>query len=62
MNTPNTLADGVFATDVALGEYDVRGVLLVGNTRAVVWDTLSHPRDMARWLPLLASRESRRRL
>jgi glyoxylase-like metal-dependent hydrolase (beta-lactamase superfamily II) len=57
MTPPDTLGDGVFATQVALGEYDVRGVLLVGDTRALVWDTLSHPRDMARWLPLVGSRD-----
>jgi glyoxylase-like metal-dependent hydrolase (beta-lactamase superfamily II) len=57
MNTPETIGDGVFATEVALGEYDVRGVLLVGDARALVWDTLSHPRDMARWLPLIGSRD-----
>jgi len=57
MNTPDTIGDGVFATEVALGEYDVRGVLLVGDAQAVVWDTLSHPRDMAGWLPLIGSRD-----
>jgi glyoxylase-like metal-dependent hydrolase (beta-lactamase superfamily II) len=57
MNTPLTIDDGVLATEVALGEYDVRGVLLVGDRSAVVWDTLSHPRDMAGWLPLIGSRD-----
>jgi len=57
MNTDRTIADGVFVTDVALGDYDVRSVLLVGDTRAVVWDTLSHPRDMSEWPPLIGSRE-----
>ena len=55
--TPDTLGDSVFVTNVALGEYDVRGALLVGDTRAVVWDTLSHPRDMAGWLPLIGGRD-----
>jgi len=53
----NTIGDGIFATEVALGEYDVRGVLLVGDARAVVWDTLSHPRDMTRWRPLIGGRD-----
>jgi len=57
MNTLDSLGDGVFVTEVALGDYDVRGVLLVGDARAVVWDTLSHPRDMAGWLPLIGSRD-----
>jgi glyoxylase-like metal-dependent hydrolase (beta-lactamase superfamily II) len=57
MKSPDTVCDGIFATEVALGEYDVRGALLVGDARAVVWDTLSHPRDMAGWLPLIGGRE-----
>ena len=57
MNTHDTIGPGVFATEVALGDYDVRGVLLVGETRAVVWDTLSHPRDMACWLSLIGGRD-----
>jgi glyoxylase-like metal-dependent hydrolase (beta-lactamase superfamily II) len=57
MTRPDTIGDGVFATEVALGEYDVRGVLLVGDARAVAWDTLSHPRDMSGWLPLIGSRD-----
>jgi glyoxylase-like metal-dependent hydrolase (beta-lactamase superfamily II) len=57
MNTPISIADGVFATEVALGEYDVRGVLLVDDGRAAVWDTLSHPRDMAGWRPLIGGRD-----
>ena len=53
----NPLADGIFVTEVALGEDDVRGALLVGDARAVVWDTLSHPHDMAAWLPLIGTRD-----
>lgn len=28
-----------------------------GRRRALVWDTLSHPRDMAGWLPLISPLE-----
>ena len=56
-STFDAVDDGVFVTEVALGDYDVRGVLLVGDARAVVWDTLSHPRDMAGWLPLIGCRD-----
>jgi hypothetical protein len=35
MNTPTPLGDGIFIAEVALGEYDVRGVLLLGDARAV---------------------------
>ena len=56
-STVDALDDGIFVTEVALGDYDVRGVLLLGDARAVVWDTLSHPRDMAGWLPLIGRRD-----
>ncbi|MEW5984985.1 MAG: MBL fold metallo-hydrolase [Acidobacteriota bacterium] len=46
--------DGVWACEVALDDYRVRGALVLGRRRALVWDTLSHPRDMAAWLPLIA--------
>jgi glyoxylase-like metal-dependent hydrolase (beta-lactamase superfamily II) len=57
MTILHTIADGVFLTEVVLGEYDVQGVLLLGDRRAVVWDTLSHPRDMAGWRPLIGDRD-----
>ena len=57
VNPVAAIADGIFVTEVALGEYDVRGALLVGDRFAVVWDTLSHPRDMAVWRPLIGGRD-----
>lgn len=56
MNVVRALRDRLWCTEVALGEYDVRGVLVVGDNRAVVWDTLSHPRDMTGYLPLIGDR------
>jgi glyoxylase-like metal-dependent hydrolase (beta-lactamase superfamily II) len=56
MNGIRPLADGVWVTEVSLREYDVRGVLLLGERMTYVWDTLSHPRDMAAWLPLVGDR------
>ena len=47
----------IWITRVALDEYDVRGALLVGDRRALVWDTLSRPRDMVPFLPLIGDRE-----
>jgi len=41
---------------VPLREYDVRGALVVGRTGALVWDTLSHPRDVAGYLPFIGDR------
>jgi glyoxylase-like metal-dependent hydrolase (beta-lactamase superfamily II) len=49
------LGRGVWFTEVPLREYDVRGVLVVGNRHAFVWDTLSRPRDMSGYLPLIGS-------
>jgi glyoxylase-like metal-dependent hydrolase (beta-lactamase superfamily II) len=37
----------VWVTEVELAEFRVRGVLVKGTARWLVWDTLSHPRDMA---------------
>lgn len=46
--------DDVWEAEVALEDYRVRGALVIGRRRALVWDTLSHPRDMAAWLPLIS--------
>jgi len=47
----------VWSQEVALNEYDVRGTLVAGTSRVAVWDTLSHPRDMAAYLPLIGKRD-----
>ena len=47
----------IWLTEAALGDYDVRGAVIAGEERAVVWDTLSHPHDMARVFPLLGEKE-----
>jgi len=57
MSTIHSLERHIWVTDVALGDYDVRGVLMVGDDRALVWDTLSHPRDMDGYPPLTGDRE-----
>ena len=38
---------GLWLTELSLDEFDVRGALIVGDQRILIWDTLSHPRDMA---------------
>jgi glyoxylase-like metal-dependent hydrolase (beta-lactamase superfamily II) len=40
---------GIFLTELRLADFDVRGAVIIGGKRAVIWDSLSHPRDM---LPL----------
>lgn len=49
-------APGVFLLDVSTPEYDVRGALVLGETHALVWDTLTHPRDMAPLVPMIGAR------
>jgi glyoxylase-like metal-dependent hydrolase (beta-lactamase superfamily II) len=47
---------GLWLTELALGQevgFDVRGAVIVGSERVVVWDTLSHPRDMLPVMPLV---------
>lgn len=47
----------LWLTEVDLGEFKVRGVLIPGEERVAIWDTLSHPDDMKAFLPMLAGRE-----
>lgn len=47
-----------WTNDIVLDEYDVRGVLLRGTERTVIWDTLSHPDDMLAYLPLLSQKQA----
>lgn len=36
----------LWLTELLLDEFDVRGAVVIGEERVLVWDTLSHPRDM----------------
>jgi glyoxylase-like metal-dependent hydrolase (beta-lactamase superfamily II) len=56
MGERHLLEPDIWLTDVALSDFDVRGVLIAGSQRVVVWDTLSHPRDMAAFGPLVEGR------
>jgi glyoxylase-like metal-dependent hydrolase (beta-lactamase superfamily II) len=38
---------GLWLTELSLDEFDVRGAVVVGSERVLIWDTLSQPRDMA---------------
>jgi glyoxylase-like metal-dependent hydrolase (beta-lactamase superfamily II) len=44
---------GLYLVEASLEYISVRGVLLKGKDRIVVWDTLSHPDDMKPVLPFL---------
>lgn len=43
--------------EVDAGEFSVRGVLIHGRKFSLVWDTLTHPRDMARFAEACAGRQ-----
>lgn len=51
------LSEVLWVQELDLGIFEVRGSLILGKDRAVVWDTLSHPRDMTPYLPLIGDRE-----
>lgn len=40
------LRPNLWLTELNLDDFDVRGAVVVGEKRMLVWDTLSHPRDM----------------
>lgn len=46
-----------FLTEVQLPEFAVRGAIIIGEKHAVVWDSLSHPRDMQAIPSLLAEKD-----
>lgn len=41
----------------SLEQYSVRGALIAGRERSLVWDLLTHPNDMKPLLPLLENRQ-----
>jgi glyoxylase-like metal-dependent hydrolase (beta-lactamase superfamily II) len=47
MSQLTELYPNLWIVDITLPEYSVRGVVIVGDKQVVVWDTLSHPNDMA---------------
>lgn len=56
MTTLKEYQAGLWLTELELGSdvgFDVRGAVILGSERAVVWDTLSHPRDMLPIAPLV---------
>lgn len=55
--TIRQIDDVLWVQEIALDLFDVRGALILGDTHAAVWDTLSHPRDMEAFLPLIGNRE-----
>lgn len=58
MTTIQAHQPGLWLTERAFPEegFTVRGAVIVGRERAVVWDSLSHPHDMQPVLPLIGTR------
>ena len=50
------LRPGLWLTELILDDFDVRGAVIVGQNRVMVWDTLSHPRDMQPVMKLAADK------
>jgi glyoxylase-like metal-dependent hydrolase (beta-lactamase superfamily II) len=46
----------MWTVDVNMVDYDVRGAVVIGEDYAVVWDTLTHPRDMAQVSQLIGDK------
>jgi len=44
-------------TESSLEDFDVRGAVIRGEKFSVIWDSLSHPRDMRAVLPHLAQKD-----
>ena len=60
MSNPNNMRlveyrPGLWLTELFLDDLDVRGAVIAGTKRVVVWDTLSRPSDMAPVVSLLAT-------
>jgi glyoxylase-like metal-dependent hydrolase (beta-lactamase superfamily II) len=53
----NEYSPNLWLNEINLGSFTVRGGLMIGNERALVWDTLSHPRDMQPYLPLIQGKD-----
>ncbi len=51
-----THAPHLYLLEAQVEEFDVRGVIILAEETALVWDTLSHPRDLRPALPLLGDR------
>lgn len=58
MTVIHEYSPGLWLTDLHLDEFDVRGAVILGGKRAVVWDTLSHPRDMQPIVPLVQDKHT----
>ena len=58
LTTVRSLRPGLFLLETEVEDFDVRAAVLVGTERAVVWDTLAHPSQMAGVAELVDRRAS----
>lgn len=56
MTNLNEFRKGLWLTELQLDKFDVRGAVIAGSERIVVWDSLSHPRDMYAVFPLVSGK------
>jgi glyoxylase-like metal-dependent hydrolase (beta-lactamase superfamily II) len=56
MTTLKEFRPGLLLTEARLDDFDVRGAVIIGDNYTLVWDSLSHPRDMQPVLPLLENK------
>ncbi|PKO19141.1 MAG: hypothetical protein CVU39_00900 [Chloroflexi bacterium HGW-Chloroflexi-10] len=49
----------IWITNVSLGAFDVRAALIRGTQQTLIWDTLSHPKDMQPFASLLGAHDLR---
>ena len=50
------LIPGLWSLEVTASDFQTRALVIVGEKQAVVWDTLTHPRDMKALAALLADK------
>jgi len=56
MTTLTEFRPGLFLTELQLPDFAVRGAIITGAQHTVIWDSLSHPRDMQPVENLLAQK------
>jgi glyoxylase-like metal-dependent hydrolase (beta-lactamase superfamily II) len=55
MTTIKEFHPGLFLTELQLPDFAVRGAVIIGAQRAIIWDSLSHPRDMQQAQALISA-------
>ena len=56
MGQPKEILPNLWLYEAVSADISVRGVVIVGERQAVVWDTLTHPRDVSRLTAILGDK------